>query len=106
MPLLASASAHMQGKALVEICTVYGVSLVPLGGERGEPTPDHGLAHGFDHCALTALTALATPESTTLDMAAAPRHEVAALAAYAGSRAPDACAAWVARLKHGPPSLA
>ncbi len=32
MPLLANASAKMQGKALVEVCTVYGVSLVPLDG--------------------------------------------------------------------------
>jgi hypothetical protein len=105
MPLLASASAQMQGKTLVEVCTVYGVSLVPLGGEGHEPAPDHGLAHGFDHCALTALTALATPESTTLDMAAAQPREVAPPRAHPGSLAPDACAAWVARLRHGPPSF-
>lgn len=106
MPLLASASAQMQGKTLVEVCTVYGVSLVPLGSEGHEPAPDHGLAHGSDHCALTALTALATPEATTLDAAAAPLREVAVLRTHPGPLAPDACAAWVARLKHGPPSFA
>jgi hypothetical protein len=106
MPLLASASAQMQGKTLVEVCTVYGVSLVPLGGDRHEPAPDHGSAHGFDHCALTALTALATPEPMTLDVAAARLHEIAAPLTYPGPLAPDACAAWGARLKHGPPAFA
>ena len=106
MPLLASASAQIQGKTLVEVCTVYGVSLVPLGGDRHEPAPDHGSAHGFDHCALTALTALAAPEPATLDVVATPLHDVAVPRARPGSLAPDACAAWVARLKHGPPSSA
>jgi hypothetical protein len=106
MPLLASASAQMQGKTLVEVCTVYGVSLVPLGGAGHEPAPDHGLAHGSDHCTLTALTALATPEPATLEVVAAPLHEVAAQREHPGSLAPDACAAWVARLRHGPPSFA
>jgi hypothetical protein len=106
MPLLANASAQMQGKTLVEVCTVYGVSLVPLGGDGGEPSSDHAPTHGSDHCALTALTALATPESPTFDAVAATTREVAAPRAHRTTPAPDACATWVARLQHGPPALA
>jgi hypothetical protein len=106
MPFLASASAQLQGKTLVEVCTVYGVSLVPLGGDSHEPAPDDGLAHGSEHCALTALTALATPEAPAFEVAAAPARETDAPRAHPSSQAPDACATWVARLKHGPPSLA
>ena len=62
MPWLASASAQMQGKTLVEVCTVYGVSLVAPGGGTGEPAPEHASDHGSEHCALTALTALAPIE--------------------------------------------
>jgi len=104
MPLLASASAQMQGKTLVEVCTVYGVSLVPLGTQGQEPAPDHAPAHGSEHCALTALTALAAPDPAALSAAPMSVRETSALRAHPSSQAPDACATWVARLKHGPPS--
>ena len=42
MPLIATASAELQGKTLVEVCTVYGVSLLPLatlGQEQPAPEP-------------------------------------------------------------------
>ncbi|MEP7299046.1 MAG: hypothetical protein ABI702_22910 [Burkholderiales bacterium] len=106
MPWLASASAQMQGKALVEVCTVYGVSLVPLDGPAHEtPAGDH-TAHGNEHCTLTALTALVTPVPALLQVAAEPAQRRAASLAPPSPQAPDACATWVARLKHGPPSAA
>lgn len=104
MPLLATASAELQGKTLVEVCTVYGVSFVPLDGPGGEPAPEPMAQHGGDHCALTALAALAAPEPL-LALEARALHEVPAPRAHPSSQAPDACATWVARLKHGPPIL-
>ena len=93
----------MQGKALAEVCTVYGVVLVSQPDDRDEPPADHSDAHGDDHCALTALTALATAEpslSTPLSPAAG---SALGLAAQRPPLAHDAEASWVARLKHGPP---
>jgi hypothetical protein len=104
MPLLATASAELQGKTLVEVCTVYGVSLVPLEGQGQEPAPAPMSQHGGDHCALTALAALAAPEPL-LALEAPALHESPAPRAHPSSQAPDACATWVARLKHGPPIL-
>lgn len=104
MPLLATASAELQGKTLVEVCTVYGVSFVPLDGQGGEPAPEPMAQHGSDHCALTALAALAAPEPL-LALEARALHELPAPRAHPCSQAPDACATWVARLKHGPPTL-
>lgn len=105
MPLLATASAELQGKTLVEVCTVYGVSLVPLDGQGGEPAPEPMAQHGGEHCALTALAALALPEPPSLILAPAPLREASAPRAHPSSQAPDVCATWVARLKHGPPVL-
>jgi hypothetical protein len=105
MPLLASASAQLQGKTLVEVCTVYGVSLVPLDAQGQEPAPDHAPAHGNEHCTLTALTALAAPESPMFAADPVPLRETSGPRAHPSSQAPDACATWVARLKHGPPTV-
>ena len=106
MPWLASASAQMQGKTLVEVCTVYGVSLVAPNGKGGEPMPDHPSDHGSEHCALTALTAFSTVEPPTFAPAKVEPREAVAPRAHRSSQAPDACATWVARLKHGPPAFA
>ena len=105
MPLLATASAQVQGKTLVEVCTVYGVAMVPLAGDNQEPAPDHTAAHGSEHCALTALTALAAPDAASMDLVAVPIRDGAPPRAHPSSQAPDACATWVARLKHGPPAF-
>ncbi|HET7791958.1 MAG TPA: DUF2946 family protein [Rhizobacter sp.] len=102
VPLLASASAQAQGKALVEVCTVYGVATVALDDDG--PQPEHAVTHAGDHCALNALAALAVPEVAkpvafmSLPATAPPR-------AQPSQQAPDACATWVARLKHGPPAF-
>ena len=106
MPWLASASAQMQGKTLVEVCTVYGVSLVSVGDAGHEPAPDHPSDHGSEHCALSALTALAQVDPPALAMAPLLRRAASPPRAHPSSQAPDACATWVARLKHGPPVFA
>jgi len=103
MPWLASASAELQGKTLVEVCTVYGVSLVPVDGEHHDaPAAEHSV----DHCALTGLGTLAGFDSTVPGQTAALRLDAAiAPRAQRSPQALDACATWVARLKHGPPDL-
>ena len=106
MPVLASASAQMQGKTLVEVCTVYGVSMVPLGPSSHDPATDHVADHSGEHCALTALAALASVGSPRLAPVPVALHDGSPPVAQASSEAPDACATWVARLKHGPPALA
>jgi hypothetical protein len=106
MPMLASASAHVQGKAVVEVCTVYGVSLVALDGQDPAPVPDHLAGHGAQHCTLSALTALIEPPTGAAMALPAPLPAEPAPAVQARPLAPDASAAWVARLKHGPPALA
>jgi hypothetical protein len=106
MPWLASASAQMQGKTLVEVCTVYGVSWVAPGDDSGKPAPEHASDHGSEHCALTALAALAPIETAAFAPVAVLRCAAAPPRAHPSSQAPDACATWVARLKHGPPAFA
>jgi hypothetical protein len=106
MPMLASASAHAQGKAVVEVCTVYGVSLVALDGQDTAPAPDHLASHGDQHCALSALTALIEAPTGLALALPATRPADPAPHAQAQPLVPDASAAWVARLTHGPPALA
>lgn len=103
MPFLASASAQLQGKALVEVCTVYGVALVPQTGDNHELPADHAGGHGGEHCALTALPVLATAEPPVPAPVALASGSVVPLGAHPSSSAHDAAAAWVARLKQGPP---
>jgi len=106
MPMLASASAHAQGKAVVEVCTVYGVSLVALDGQDPAPASDHLVDHNAQHCALGALAALIEPPADAAIAQLSPRPADGALPAQVRPPLPDASAAWVARLKHGPPALA
>jgi hypothetical protein len=107
VPMLASASAQLQGKTLVEVCTVYGVATVAL-DDRGESTPvpaDPAGAHGSEHCALSGLLAFAAPEPAVLGVALAAARSFTVLP-QTGLPVRDACAAWMARLKHGPPAFA
>ncbi len=103
MPLLANASAQMQGKALVEVCTAYGVALVAQDGNADEPPADHTASHAQDHCVLTAWTALARAEACAWAPIARASTRAAPLRTHMSSSGPDPCATWVARLKHGPP---
>lgn len=104
VPLLATVSAQAQGKTLVEVCTVYGVSTVALSGHDSAPASDHAPAHASDHCALSGLVALAAPPAlpATFDPGYRP---IASERCAASASAGDACALWVARLKHGPPTF-
>lgn len=106
MPWLASASAQMQGKTLVEVCTVYGVALVPQGGNGHAPAPDHASDRGGDHCALTALAALASVDPPAPSAAPSPGPTAQLPLRVRAAPPRDASAAWVARLKHGPPTFA
>ncbi|MEO8152901.1 MAG: DUF2946 domain-containing protein [Rhizobacter sp.] len=106
VPMLASVSAQAQGKALVEVCTVYGVATVALDGSGSQSTPEHGGAsHADDHCALTALMALGTPEPSTQVAVAPVSLADSPPPVPTSSEAPDASALWVAGLQHGPPAL-
>jgi len=101
------------------VCPVYGVALpknesqhahhdhAHHGDHSGhEDHSQHAAAsHGGDHCALTALAALAMPELAALTITA-PHHAAIEPAIERGIAWRDASAAWAARLKHGPPALA
>jgi hypothetical protein len=79
---------------------------------HGQPnTADDGPSHTTrsdhgDHCALTALAALALPDLQTAPLPAADTMRVASAEHPSTTAAQDECARWVARLKHGPPTLA
>jgi hypothetical protein len=121
VPAFAAMAAQRQGVPVAEVCPVYGVSLVPAhaaqaehahhhhhGHEHGGKTEDHKAhelaAHG-DHCALTALATLAGPDPVDWGVAP-PGHSTIAALPPRSEPAPDACALWVARMKHGPPAFA
>jgi hypothetical protein len=106
MPLLATASAQLQGKQLVEVCTAYGVSLVAVSGEAPQPVPDPATEHSNPHCVLTALTVLAGMDPLAqAPLRSLPPAGAAPPLAHPAPQAPDASTTWVARLKHGPPHL-
>ncbi len=117
VPLLASVAAGLQDKPMAEICSVYGVDL--RGGHSaghaqapqataepapGQPSPTDS-AHSGDHCALTALTALAAQSLPALQPGAGTQRQAARLQPPPHP-AWDAEAAWLALLKHGPPAQA
>jgi hypothetical protein len=116
VPLLASASAQLQGKPVGEVCTVYGLVLPSAahahhhhhadGDGAPRDVPDHALgAHGGDHCALTALAALAPPGTPQLCVPRVLRSDgLVPVRVFAGVH--DACSLWFCRLKQGPPWFA
>ena len=129
VPLLASASAAMQGVGVGEICSVYGVTLPMLGapasttadhlghgahaghlghdgGGDHEPAsqPAHGRTTGGDHCALTALVTFASGGDPTASPA---WTKTASFFARADADTPrvgrDAAACWAVLIAHAPP---
>jgi hypothetical protein len=103
MPWLAAQAAEARGVALVEVCTTYGVRTVALGDGGGEHAPLSS-AHSSDHCMLQALgfgPAAALPSH----VAPLPAAAIATQGPRTEAPVPDATAQWVARLKHGPPSV-
>jgi hypothetical protein len=122
VPMLASAAAGLQGRSVAQVCTVYGVALpVSQDAHAGHHAPaqhhadhdpdhehdSHALAsHSGDHCALTALAALAMPDTSAGALPPPCRVLVAGVPIRHEPAPPDDCARWAARLKHGPPALA
>ena len=119
VPMFAAGAAQMRGVSVAEVCTVYGVALP--GASHHEHAghahqhaehsghDGHGshsaAAHKGGACALTALAALAVPDTTAL--AAVPAHSsVSGVPSESRTAFRDACATWVARLKQGPPGVA
>ena len=106
MPMLSVAAAHLRGVPVGEVCEVYGVVLPNMSAQQmpghahhaGHPQhhPDSSADHDCDHCALTALGTLGTPNST-LEPADVPAGiGVLDLAITIGCPLHDACAAWAA----------
>ena len=122
MPWLAEGAAQQRAVGVAEVCSVYGVGLrfaaartpdelaplaapavavlaAPQQADQGSsPHP----AHSGDHCALTALAALA-PVVAALALAPPARTVGTELALARCAPHPDACALWAARRKQGPP---
>ena len=129
VPMLASAAAGLQGRATAEVCDVYGVDMSKLGArslvtvtehdhhahhaEADAPTssadgaPGHGpasrVAHGGDHCALSALAFALASDAPAVAARPAP---VAPMPAGGATAAPvvDPAARWAAQLQHAPPA--
>jgi hypothetical protein len=117
VPMLASTAAQSRGVAVAEVCSVYGVSVAAgahaavqvhhLGAEAGgshDPASPDLATHAGDHCALTALAALAPPDVAPSVVQPA-THECVVPSAQRFAMPHDACADWVAQRKQGPPTL-
>jgi hypothetical protein len=118
VPLLASTAAQSRGVAVAEVCSVYGVSVAAgadaavqlhhVGAEAGsgshDPNSQDSATHAGDHCALTALAALAPPDVAP-GMVQPAAHECALPSAQRFAALHDACADWVAQRKQGPPAF-
>ena len=123
VPMLASAAAHLRGVPVAQVCEVYGVPAAMPDAAQGhhgahdhhvdhashdDSPPDHDPhsdeAHKTGHCALTALAALAPHDEPPAGTPRADRR-VELRAATASFSVADACAAWAARLRHGPPRI-
>ena len=102
LPLLAAVAAGQQGLPVGEVCTVYGVNAADRPLSKADHAAGGVAAHGGDRCALTALSAMATPgvaHASTPPVAAA-------TASPSTTKRPaiaDDCARWAAQRDHGPP---
>jgi hypothetical protein len=117
VPLLAATAAQMQGLPVAQLCSLYGVatSQTSSSGHVGhmhhhvaaeanhDSDPHPAVDRGHDHCALTAVSAMAVDHAAPVSLA--PRGEATASPAELGGDCVfcDECARWVARLAHGPP---
>jgi hypothetical protein len=129
VPMLASAAAALQGRATADVCDVYGVDTSMLGarapmtgvehahhahhGEAraviasGHGAPAQGpaprVAHGGDHCALSALAFALTSDAPAVAARAATVAPMPAGGAT-GASIVDPAARWAAQLQHAPPA--
>lgn len=104
VPMLATASAALQGKTLVEVCTVYGVATVALDAADETPAPaDRPGAHVGEHCVLSGLLAMPSSEAPVSSWPSGHHAQAPPMPPIAADSRPDAQARWVAGLQHGPP---
>ncbi len=114
LPMLATASAQVQGRALVEVCTAYGIATVEAGAlgaahaAAASDVPDAPLlAHAAERCVLGAVIALGVPLPAAAPAAVpAPTQAQPVLPGVAPPAVPDAPSAWAAQLTHAPPGRA
>jgi len=133
VPMLASAAAGLQGRATAEVCDVYGVDTSMLGARSAETVtqhahhahhahqvegsaatasadgaPAHGpasrVAHGGDHCALSALAFALASDAPAVAARPATLEAVPAGGATA-ALVVDPAARWAAQLQHAPPAF-
>lgn len=104
VPLLASTAASLHGTAVAQVCSVYGVRLAPQAEHNADHDADPAGAHGDNHCALTALAALAPHAVNDLALPAAATQAEPRLPAVSSFH--DAAALWAARMWHPPPAEA
>ena len=120
VPLLAATAAQIQGLPVAQLCSLYGVATTQASSSRHighmhhhvaadagpDSDPRPAVDHGHDHCALTAVSAMAVDHAAPVPLA--PRDEATASSAELGGDCAfcDECARWVARLAHGPPARA
>lgn len=106
MPWLASEAADWQGKTAFQICSVHGISIDAAAADNDASRRDNAPAsQREEHCALSAIGALATGAPPATSPLSVLSCEASVLRTHAPSQAPDACGVWIARLKHGPPDL-
>ncbi len=120
VPLLAAGAAQMRGVTVADVCPLYGVAMPGAAGSghaghaHHHPAPaghdEHGShstdAHTGDHCALTALAALALPDLAAPGVTPAPSAAPERRSGATCAARRDACATWAAQLEHGPPARA
>ncbi len=124
VPLLAATAAQSQGLPVAQLCTLYGVATASL-SSAAQPEHAHGhhhhhdatdadghddgprsaTDHAHDHCALTAVAAMAV--GSAAPPGPPPDGAAASLPVTRGERrVADDCARWATRLAHGPPERA
>jgi hypothetical protein len=104
-PLFASLAASIRGVPLVEVCTSYGVRMVAMGTEAGDPSvPAH---HGDQaDCALSPLLSSAplAARSVVVPTRAA-QASLPPCLVVATAHGGDAMRCWLSRRMHAPPVL-
>jgi len=117
VPLLAATAAQLQGIPVARVCSLYGVTTSQMlhAAHHSEHAHHHATSgaghdggshsaadHGRDHCALTAVVAMATGQSADPSPISVDA-ETSQPERRGASPVVDGCALWVARLGHGPP---
>lgn len=102
-PMLASWAAGMRDLDVADVCRVYGVATAGRASDDGRPAPADGALPGDIACALAA-SGSAAPPPTATSQATPPRTARSDDGPAAAPLRCDACARWIARLQHAPPT--